>query len=207
MFKLDDKYIFTFGKLIKSWRKRRTALSVKFSADSEIPKLCVVQVINSYLQLSQMWRDKNIKKQLLLSRTESHQEIQKSSVAGWINTILGLAGLDTSLFTTHSTRSASTSKAKIKGLPTEDILKRGNWSKRSTWQEHYHQFVSSETELFQRSFWTYFFFQGTGVIGWKNSAFDRTSVLFTRFQSHCSRLAALQNWLFLPLALLWILVF
>ena len=149
MFKLDDKYIFTFGKLIKSWRKRRTPFFVKFSAYPENPKLCVVQAINSYLQLSQKWRDKNIKKQLHLNRIESHQEVQKSSVAGWIKTILGLAGLNTSLFTTHSTRSASTSKVKLKGLPTKDILKRGNWSKRSTLQEHYHQFVSSETELFQ----------------------------------------------------------
>ena len=92
MLKLDDKYIFALGKLIKSCRKRIAPFSVKFSAYPENPKLFAVQSINSYLQLSQKWRDKNVKKQLLLSRIELHEEVQKSSVAGWIKTILRLAG-------------------------------------------------------------------------------------------------------------------
>ena len=37
--------------------------------------------------------------------------------------ILGLASIDTFLFTTHSTRSAFTSKVKVKWLLIEDILK------------------------------------------------------------------------------------
>ena len=35
---------------------------------------------------------------------------------------------------------------------------------------------------------------GTGKIGWQNSALDRTSVLFIKFQFYCGRFAALQNW-------------
>ena len=38
--------------------------------------------------------------------------------------ILGLASIDTFLFTTHSTRSVFTSKVKVKWLLIEDILKR-----------------------------------------------------------------------------------
>ena len=41
-----------------------------------------------------------------------------------ISIILGLAIIDTFLFTTHSTRSAFTSKVKVKWLLIEDILKR-----------------------------------------------------------------------------------
>ena len=40
--------------------------------------------------------------------------------------ILGSAGIDTNLITAHSTRAASTSKAKVKDLSLEDILKQGN---------------------------------------------------------------------------------
>ena len=35
---------------------------------------------------------------------------------------------------------------------------------------------------------------GTGTIGWQNTALDRTSILFIKFQFYCDRFAALQNW-------------
>ena len=99
-----------------------------------------------------MWWNKNGQKQLLLLHTLApHQEVKKSTVAGCIKAILGSAGIDTNLFTAHSTRAASTSKAKVKGLSLEDILKRGNWSNKSTWQKHYHKFVSNESAQFQKS--------------------------------------------------------
>ena len=74
-----------------------------------------------------------------------------SIVAGWIKAIWGSAGIDTNLFTAHSTRAASTSKAKVKGSSLEDILKRGNCSNKTTWQKHYYKFVSNESAQFQKS--------------------------------------------------------
>ena len=151
MVEFEDKYVFKFHKLTKSWRKGRPPLSVEFCAYQQNPKLCVVQAIKSYLQVTQAWRNKNGQKQLLLSTLAPHQEVKKSTVAGWVKAILGSAGIDTNLFTAHSTRAASTSKAKVKGLSLEDILKRGNWSNKSTWQKHYHKFVSNESAQFQKS--------------------------------------------------------
>ena len=40
MIKLDDKYIFTFDKLTKSWRKGRPMLSVQLLTYLQNPKLC-----------------------------------------------------------------------------------------------------------------------------------------------------------------------
>ena len=74
----------------------------------------MVQAIKSYLQVIQAWRNKSGQKQLLLSTLVPYQEVKKSKVAGWIKAILGSAGIDTNLFTAHSTRAASTSKAKVK---------------------------------------------------------------------------------------------
>ena len=78
------------------------------------------------------WRNKNGRKKLFLSTLATLQEVKKSAVAGCVKAILGSAETDTKLFTAHSTRAASTSKAKVKGLPLDDILKRGNWSKKLT---------------------------------------------------------------------------
>ena len=59
MVEIEDKIVFTFHKLTKSWRKGRPPLSVKFCAYRENPKLCIVQAIESCLQVTQAWRNKS----------------------------------------------------------------------------------------------------------------------------------------------------
>ena len=80
-----------------------------------------MQAIKSYLQVTQAWQNKKGQKPLPLSTLATNQEVKKS-----------------------------TSKAKVKGLSLEDILKRGNWFNISTWQKH-HKFVSNESAQFQKS--------------------------------------------------------
>ena len=94
--------------------------------------------IDVYEERTKPWR-KNDEGQLLLSYIEPHQCITTQSVSRWIVEVLTLAGIDTSTFTAHSTRSASTSKAKSQGISTKDILKRGHWSNRSTFQKFYYR--------------------------------------------------------------------
>ena len=55
-----------------------------------------------------------------------------STISGWLKNILTKAGIDISTVKTHSTRSASTSKADLSDAPIEEILKRGCWSNKST---------------------------------------------------------------------------
>ena len=126
MIEVEDKIVFIFHKLTKNWRKSGPPLSVEFCAYRQNPKLSVLQVIKSYLQVTQAWRNKNDQKQLLLSTLAPHQDVEKSIVAGWVKAILGSARIDINLFTAQSIRPAYTSKAKVKGLSIEDILKRGN---------------------------------------------------------------------------------
>ena len=129
-------------------RKGRPPLSVELFAFSGNLKLCLVRTIKSYLQATKERRTKKSQKQLHLSRNVPRWK--KFPVAGWIKSILGLSGIDKSAFTAF-TRSASTSTGKVKGLFMVDILKRGSWSSKSTWQTHNHKFVSNESALFQDS--------------------------------------------------------
>ena len=55
----EYKYVFTFHKLNKSWRKGRPPLLVELCACQQNPKLSVVQAIRSYLQVTQTWQNKN----------------------------------------------------------------------------------------------------------------------------------------------------
>ena len=97
---IEFEGVFTFHKLTKSWRKGRPPLSVEFCAYKQNPKLCVVQAIKSYLQVTQEWCNKNGQKQLL-STLVPHQELKKSTVAGWVKSILCSPGIDTNLLLAH----------------------------------------------------------------------------------------------------------
>ena len=48
-----------------------------------------------------------------------------------------MAGIDITVFATHSVRSASTSKANNIGLSIKDIQKAAGWKGSSTFRQHY----------------------------------------------------------------------
>ena len=87
----------------------------------------------------------------MLRFIEPHKEICTSTVSRWIIEVLVLACIDTKTFTAHSARSASSSKAKILEAPTKEILKRGHWSKATTFEKFYHKESLIEDKKFQDS--------------------------------------------------------
>ena len=150
MVRTEDSYIFTFDKLFKSWRQGKPPPSLEFAAYLPNKKLCIVEAVEDYLQLTKNFRN-NVKHQFFLGIVKPHQEVVKCTVSGWVKTFLGMAGIDTKLFKAHSTRSASSSKAKVSGLALQDILDRGNWSSSSVWQKRYHKFIASKAKNYQNS--------------------------------------------------------
>ena len=70
--------------------------------------------------------------QLLLSYRRPNAPVKSCTIARWIKSVLGKAGIDTSIFKAHSTRSASTSRALSSGVPLEEVLKMADWSGPST---------------------------------------------------------------------------
>ena len=55
----------------------------------------------------------------------------------WIKDVMSLSGIDVSLFKGHSTRSASTSRARLSGASIQEILGESRWSNESTWEKFY----------------------------------------------------------------------
>ena len=103
------------------------------------------------MQLSERWRKRGNRSQLLLSFIEPHLPVASATFARWIKEVLSLAGIDTNIFKSHSVRSASTSKAKALGLTTKDILAKGNWSTESTWQKFYNKDIKGKDQIYQES--------------------------------------------------------
>ena len=130
-------YMFHFSKLTKSARPGKVRPPIKFVSLPATKNLCPCHHIDLYLK-----KTENIRKgenQLLLATISPHEAVCTQTVSRWLVKVLSLAGVDTSTFKGHSTRTASSSKAKALGVPTKEILRRGHWSRYSTFQKHYYK--------------------------------------------------------------------
>ena len=72
------------------------------------------------------------------------------TVSLWLKKFLRLSGIDTSIFTGHSTRTASASKAKQVGLNLPEIFKRGQWTNNTTFETFYNKpIVDNSLDILQ----------------------------------------------------------
>ena len=106
-------------------------------AFSEYPwhrKICIVTTITDYLQITKNLRTTN---QLIISYKKPHKALITSTISRWCKVIFGKAGIDIEKYSSHWTRSASTGKAKIKGLSLSEINKAVGWKETSTFRRFY----------------------------------------------------------------------
>ncbi len=116
--------------------------SVFFAAYEDEQHICVSQCLQLYLERTKQFRSSRngeIPDQLLISYHRPHRPVKACSIARWIKSVLNSAGIDTNIFKGHSTRAASTSKARKSGLPLEDITKMADWSSPSTFMPFYYR--------------------------------------------------------------------
>ena len=98
-------------------------------------KNCVVNTLQSYIK-----RTKDLRKsdRLLISHRLFFQ-VTSSTIARWLKEVLSLSGIDTSVFSAHSYRGASTSKVFSLGLLLSDIMKTANWTCTKIFFRFYHR--------------------------------------------------------------------
>ena len=83
-----------------------------------VKELCVYETLNYYLKATENLRNST---RLLVSYIKPYGAVTSSTIGRWIKTMLGQEGIDTELFSAHSTRCASPSKA-ITSVSTDVIL-------------------------------------------------------------------------------------
>ena len=111
-----------------------------------VPKLCPVQTLQCYERRSEKLRTNSnsiLQKALFISIRRPHKPVKPATIGHWLKRIMKSTGIDTDRFSTHSTHSASTSKAKAVGVSTADILKAANWSSTSMFCRFYHKPIDS----------------------------------------------------------------
>ena len=89
------------------------------------PRICVVTTLKEYLTRTKFARETRSCSQLLLSYVKPYGPVSRDTISRWVKFVLQSSGIDVNIFKPHSTRSASTSKAKLSDVPLADILDKG----------------------------------------------------------------------------------
>ena len=99
--------------------------------------LCPVLALREYETRTKTLRGSHTS--LFVSVTKPHKPVSSATIARWLKTLLGKAGVNMEIFKAHSIRSASTSAAAAAGITTSDILKAADWSSEAVFQKFYHK--------------------------------------------------------------------
>lgn len=93
------------------------------------PKLCVASSILEYIEVTKQIRGNT--KQLFILVKKPHKAITTQTFSKWVKSVLEDSGINTKVFSAHSTRHASTSKAFDRGLDLNLIRRTTGWTEGS----------------------------------------------------------------------------
>ena len=123
-------------------------LKISFHANFPSDKrLCPRECLKAYELCTAHLRPQNPGQTngIFLVTVKPHKPVQASTLACWIRDFLCLAGVDSSVFKSHSTRGAASSAAARAGLSVDDIIKTANWTNDNTFRRFYYKIVQDPT--------------------------------------------------------------
>ena len=132
--------IFDKLKTSRHLRRPRVVICPRWSD----PALNVEKCVTDYMARTLTLRCKVIRQnkpkpiQLFISHMTG-LPVARNTISRWLTEVMTLAGIDTSYFKGHSTRGASTSKAKSRGANPQQIINQGDWTNVSTFERHYNR--------------------------------------------------------------------
>ena len=106
--------------------------------------MCPIKTLKEYLKHTDTIRGDEL--QLFISFVEPHKSVSRDTISRWAKVVLQSSGIDTELFTSHSTRAVSVSKAKQKDVPLHEILSQAGWSTADTFRKFYDKPIVSSND-------------------------------------------------------------
>ena len=94
------------------------------------PELCVFTLSKYYLELTRELRQDSCDSFFIAFRSP-YNAVSAQTLGRWVKAELNAAGIDTSIFSAHSTRHASTSLAASRGVSLDEIRRTAGWSRSS----------------------------------------------------------------------------
>lgn len=137
----NSKVIFKVNSLLKTSRPGHHQPDLVFLAYAPDRRLCVLTTIKEYLARTIVIRGASTK--LLQTTRPPFHPASRATVSRWSKEIMAEAGIDMNIFSTHSTRSASTS-AVATHLPIMTIVKTIGWADSSVFAKYYQKPLSQQ---------------------------------------------------------------
>lgn len=129
----EDRMCFFFDCKLKTSKPQKTPQTLtlhKFQRE----ELCVVRTLKEYISKTEKLRNSP---KFWISWKKPFQPIGRQTISRWLKKALQLSGIDTSQFTAHSIRMASSSKANAMGVGLSTILRTAGWSTESNFKKFY----------------------------------------------------------------------
>lgn len=126
----EDTVIIKIPDRIKTSDVNRNQPVIIFRHFQDQPALSLVSLLRYYIDRTKSFLPEQ-PTALFLTFKKPIRQASAQSISRWIRTTLSEGGIDTSIFTTHSTRHASASAAARGGLSMNDIRKAAGWSPNS----------------------------------------------------------------------------
>ena len=122
-----DKVIFHIAGLTKCSKPTRPSQPIVYRANAKDELLCPVKCIYAYLAQRSKIITENFT-QFFITFGKPHHPASKDSLARWVKEAMGNSSIDKEIFKPHNTRVASNSAAYKLRMPSQEVLKRGQWS-------------------------------------------------------------------------------
>lgn len=96
------------------------------------PDICPVKSLCHYIEVTKLLRQKDESfDYLFLTFKRPYRRATSQSISRWLKQVMKDSGIDTAIFSSHSTRHAASSQALKQGLTVDNILKAVGWSANS----------------------------------------------------------------------------
>ena len=116
---LERQVIIHPSKVLKQTRPGAHLEPIILETYPKNEKLCIVKALHEYLHGTKDLRNSNA---LMISTIKPHEGASRSTISRWVKQVLLKAGVEKS-FTSHSTRAASTSAARLRGVCLQTIIR------------------------------------------------------------------------------------
>lgn len=127
---LSDKIIIRVPDRLKTSAPGRPQPFFSFSPFEGHENLCIYSLMKHYLHITKDIRSPS-HDSLFLSFVSPHKAVGSQTISRWLKLSLEECGVRSDLFTAHSTRHASTSRAAQKGVSLDLIKRAAGWSGQS----------------------------------------------------------------------------
>ena len=129
----NDTVHFEIAKLLKTSKRGKHQGHLELKSYPIDQRLCVVTCLRQYVKLTEPIRAGH--DPLWLSYSKPFKPVNRDTVSRWIKNILEKAGVNTKVFSAHSTRAAATSAAHLNIVHTNTIMEVAGWSRESTLED------------------------------------------------------------------------